>query len=351
MPLPTLTWSIATETLISATTLAYDTFLNAIETMVNASAGWRVNAKNLDAGNSRGWVELAPRTALSGVAAGRVLILFSTGTVAGAAGTERPLQACRNAPWASSTTVLACKLWVGFSDNANSTLSVGPANDPWTSATPYGAANWSKLFPLNATVPVANSFLNVIDSAEGICLYWTAAGTTANEINYVIAGRLLESADGETGNWMCAGGGAAGDSAASFTGWATVVSGQSGAPVSEASLQHSAGNFVRSWAAALSSGNLFGIGRAWSAANNNAVSGSMSNASVALFQAIVLGGGIYTAGSSDQFVGIFRQVRWGPAAYRGQQLFNAGVKQGICLNYTSSAGGAKPFGLWFDDFR
>lgn len=349
MPLPTLSWLTATETLISASTPDYAAFINAVEAKINASTYWAVNNKTLDAANSRGHIELKPKSSLAGVTEGRVLLLFSTGTAAGAGGLERPLAACRQPPWNSASTSLQCKMWVGFSDNANSSAS-GPTNDPWTSATPYGATpNWSRLFPLNANNPAANDTLGLIESAEGLCLYWAVVGGA--NIQGIIVGRLLEELDGNTGYWMLSGLYCSADNALTTTGWNSVASAAQLPPFGLGSFQHSAASPTRSWAVAFKSGLLYGVGRNWEAIAANQVTNAMSGPAGAVFQSILMGGGFYVSGSSDGLQGVLRQLRWGPPAYRGQRLFSGGIEQGIHLNYATVVVGAKPGGIWFDHFR
>jgi hypothetical protein len=346
MPLPVLTWAQTPASLITVGVPTYQEFLDKVESVINASTYWKVSKKTLDAGNSRGYVEIAPKSALAGVTEGRVMLMFSTGTVSGAAGSERPLQACRNAPWATATTSLACKMWAGVSDNANTADGVGPANDPWTSATPYGASNWSKLFPLNATIPAANATIGLIESAEVFALYWTTSA--GSEIEYLISGRGLEY-DDNTAYWMIGGIGGP-DTTASATGWNTIL-GLATPPIGACAVQNSTGTSTRAWTAALIGGNLYGIGRNFQTVDTSGVNAGFLSLTRARFAAIPLCGGIYTAGSNDADLGTFRQVRWGPPAYRGQILTDTGVTQGIHLNYAPASTGAKPWGLWFDNFR
>lgn len=347
MTLPVLTWTQTPASLISVGVPTYQEFLEKIEAVIAASTYWKVSKKTLDAGNSRGFVELAPKSALEGVTEGRVLILFSTGTVSGSAGTERPLSACRNAPWAASTTTLACKMWTGMSDNANTADGVGPANDPWTSSTPYGASNWTKLFPLNVVIPGANATIGLIESAEVFALYWSTS--VGNDIQYLIGGRGLEY-DDNVAYWILTSGGAATDTSASSTGWNGVMQAQL-APLAHVQYQHSAGVAARAWGAAIISGFLYGLGRNFLTVDLSGANAGFLSLTRARFAAIPLCGGIYTAGSNDAELGTFRQVRWGPPAYRGQVLTDSGVTQGIHLNYATAATGAKPWGLWLDNFR
>ena len=348
MPLPVLTWNIASETLISGSTPTYADFLNAVETKINASTHWRVNNKTLDAGNSRGFIEIAPVSTLAGVVDGRVLLLFSTGTVAGAGGTERPLQACRQPPWNINTSSLVCRMWAGMSPNAASTGS-GPANDPWTSATPYGnGPDWTKLFPLNANIPAANDTLGLIESAEGFCLYWAVNGGA--NIQYLLAGRLLESTDGNSAGWIMNAAYATSDANVSATGWNSIASTINYPPIALASVQHSSGGSVKSWGVTIVSSVVYGMGRDWEICSSQ-VQGSKSGSAGAVLQSIIVGGGPYTGGAADGFLGTLRQMRWGPAAYRGQRLFSGGIEQAICLNYATAGTGPKVGGLWFDNFR
>jgi hypothetical protein len=123
-------------------------------------------------------------------------------------------------------------------------------------------------------------------------------------------------------------------------------------PLNTADSNHSGGTPVRAWGLCLKSGVLYGIGQSrYSALSNNAVLGGYSGINAAMFQSIVLSGGTYFAGSQDALIGTFRQVRWGPAAYRGQVLSSGGVDQGIYLTYANAGSGAKIGGLWFDNFR
>jgi hypothetical protein len=347
MPIPVLTWTQTPASLITVGIPTYQEFLDKVEAVITASTYWKVSKKTLDAGNSRGYVEIAPKSSLAGVTEGRVLLMFSTGTVAGVAGSERPLQACRNVPWASATSSLACKMWAGMSDNANTADGVGPANDPWVSAAPYGASNWTKLFPLNCSVPAANATIGLIESAEVFALYWvTAAGA---DVQYLIGGRAIEY-DDETAYWAISGNGVA-ESTASSAGWVTTMNTGAASPITHGVDQHSGASASRSWLVCLISGFLYGLGRNFSTPSPSATSAGFLSLARARFAAIPLCGGVYTAGSNDSDLGTFRQVRWGPPAYRGQILTDSSVVQGIHLNYASAATGANPWGLWFDNSR
>lgn len=349
MALPVLTWLSAAETLIKVTTPTYADFLNAVETKVNASTHWKVNKKTLDAPNNRGYVELAPKSAVAGVTEGRILLLFSTGTVAGAAGSERPLKACRVAPNNTEDAGLTCKMWAGFSPDANSGIG-GPTNDPWTNATPYGASpQWSQLFALNNGIPAANGTLGIIESAEGICLYWS--DSTGSNLQGIIGGRMMESLDGNTGYWMLSGLKSALDSQAAGPGWNTIPSQNYLPPLGYGALNNSSNGNNGPWAVAFKSGVLYGIGRNWELINYGAGNYGYSGPDGALLQSVILCGGPYYSGQSGAFQGLMRQVRWGPDAYRLQRLYSSGVEQAICFNYANSASGAKPGGLWFDHFR
>jgi len=349
MTLPVLTWALTTQTTISVGAPTYADFLNAVENQINASTYWKVNNKTLDAGNSRGYIELAPKSLVAGVTEGRILILFSSGTVAGATGSERPLIACRNPPWNTATAALAVKTWVGFSPDANSSSS-GPVNDPWINSTPYGATPvWSRLFPLNAATPQNLSSMQCIESSDGIALWWT--GGSANDINGIISGKLLESVDGNTGYWMCSGLYTSNEAAApSGGGWNTPPTSDTFPPIAAGYTQNNTGAAARSWAVAFKGSTLYGIGRNWAINTSTFTAQGFSGPDGAALQAVLLCGNVFTS-SGDSLIGIFRQVRWGPAAYRGQKLFSGGVEQAICLNYLSSGAGVKHGGLWFDHFR
>lgn len=350
MVLPTLTWTSPAESLIKASTPNYSDFLNAIETKINASTHWKINKKTLDAGNSRGFLEIAPKSTLAGVTEGRILFLFSTGTVAGASGAERPLKACRIAPYDGQDTNLLCKMWAGFSPDANSSTS-GPANDPWTSATPYGATPlWSGLATVNSTYPVANSMLGLIESAEGLALYWTAA--SGNEINGLVMGRMMETLDGNTGYWMLHCLQSCTDNNFGTAGWYIQPGGLTAPPLGYSMYSQSLDTNVRPWTLVFKGNVLYGVGRNWeTGAQGGANAHGYSGVDGALLQAIILAGGTYFGGPAGYFQGIFRQVRWGPAAQRKQKLYSSGVEQAICLHYATASTGPQDYGFWFHHFR
>ena len=352
MALPVLTWNIINETIITVTVPTYADFLNKVESVIAGSTHWRVNAKNLDAVNSRGWIELAPKSNVAGVTEGRILLMYSTGSVSGSVGNERPLIATRQPPWDTASSGFYIKMWIGISNNAASAENVGPAADPWTNASPYGGSNWSRLFPLHSGYPSGSSFIGVIDSAESITIYWTSGNV--NQIQYFTAGKLLESVDGESASWLAFIGLTYGDFNTPAPGgpWISAPTTDNLPPIAQSTSQNSTGVNQRSVGFAIINGVLYGVGQSsFARVSSSSILSGMSNNTSAIFQAIPLSGGPYNTGASDSLLGFFRQVRWGPAAYRGQKLSSSGVEQGICLNYASASAGQKPWGLWFDHFR
>ena len=170
----------------------------------------------------------------------------------------------------------------------------------------------------------------------------------------IIGGRILEALDGNTGYWMLSGLYSQDDSASDVGAWSSYPNADYFPPLSAATRQHSVGYAYRSWAVGIKGGVLYGLGRNWDALNTSGqgvVAAGYSGSDGALLQALILAGGPYSAGVSDSFQGLMRQVRWGPAAYRGQKLFSSGVEQAIHLNYANAGVGVKPGGLWFDQFR
>jgi hypothetical protein len=201
---------------------------------------------------------------------------------------------------------------------------------------------------LNAGNPIANSTVQIIDSSEGIAVYWTAL-TTA-EIQGFVFGRLWETVDGNTAYWMLNGFASTGDNAAATTGWSLIPSGSSSPPLASALNQWNNGPATRGWAIGFKAGILYGFGKIFDTISGSSINQGYTGPDGAVLQAFILGGGVYTA-QSDNLQGIYRQVRLGPSAYRGQKLYSGGIEQAICLNYATLAVGQKPGGLWFDHFR
>lgn len=344
MPLPTLTWNRLAESTIpcAGATVTYAELLNKMKTVIDASTYWKATL-SLDAGNTRGWIELAPKSTDASIKDGRLLFVTTDGTVTGAAGSERPLTTYRQAPWNTGTTSLTPKSWVGFSPNAGTT---GPANDPWSNVgQPY--STWSKFLPVNITRPGLNQVMGFIESAESCALYWSHA--TAGIIGFHF-GRILESLDSEAVKWGLVNLflGTSDIQATATNAWSVIPASIDAAPIGAGSVQHSAGSTARAAAIAQDTdGTLYGFGR--TGFDSISSGGTYQTATEALFVPILLSGGVYANGSTDAPIGTLRQVRWGPPALRGQRLDSAGVPQGYHLNFSAST--VTKNGLWFDNFR
>jgi hypothetical protein len=215
------------------------------------------------------------------------------------------------------------------------------------------AAFWSKLCALNAGIPDAASTMQIIESAEGIALTWYTASQVQTQ--GIIAGRLVEDIGGETAIWMLSGISSSNDAYANGAAWTSIPTSSDYPPLGGAMSAYNANNSYRAWTFAIdASGLLIGCGRAHPEVfSGNSVIAGLANATQAAFTTILLGGGAYSPSQKDALVGIMRQVRWGPPAYRGQRLYAGSpiVEQGIHLNYAIASSGAKVGGLWFDHFR
>ncbi len=348
MTIPTLTWVKSSEQIIpcAGATVTYAEQLNKIKALIDASTYWNAFL-SLDAGNNRGYIELRPKSVTVGITEGRCIYCVANAPVTGAAGSERPLQANRLAPWATATTTLSCKQWVGFSPNAATT---GPDNDPWGGTTGVytgGAKVWSKLLGMNLAVPLPNQTMWVMESAEVISVGWTA---NSNQVACFTFGKIIEAVDGNSADWglivQCQG-----DSSAAIAPWNTVPSATDSAPLGAATAQSSAGVVARTAGVMQKTdGTLYGFGRT-QFDTLITVGAGYSNINDALLQAIIVSGGIYTSGGGDTLIGLLRQIRWGgPLAMRGQRLIdNVGATQALYLNFSLSA--TQKGGLWFHNSR
>lgn len=346
MALDTLTWTKSTEQSIpcAGATVTYAEFLDKMKALIDASTHWNATVTN-DTGNNRGYIELSPRSA--GVTGGgKLLYAMANTAVAGSAGSERPLQANRLAPWAAATSTLACTRWVGFAVGAG---SVTPS-DPWGATVPTYAspAAWSKFVACGTVVPPASQAMAIIESAEAICVYWTHA---ANQIAGFVFGKIVETPDGASADWGMILLGASGDATNSAGGWTSIPNTNTSPPLATAGMQHSGGSSVRAPGLMLKAdGSTYGFGRtSFATLTANDSGAGYSNSSEALLQAIVVAGGLYFSGSSDLLIGVLRQMRWGPPALRAATGYSNGVKIGVHLNFHAST--QQLGGLWFHDQR
>jgi hypothetical protein len=193
MPLPTLTWSKATQTTFTVVGAqpTIQEFLNKLETFVNTLTHWKVTAKVLDVtANLRGYIEIAPRSLTVGITEARALITY----VGKVSAISDPAAANRMAP---TFTLATSRTWAGISSNANTT---GPNADPFVGLA-YTAASWSKMQNLATALtdnPINGSGLGAIECEEALILYWY----TASGMQYVTIGKLLEDPTGETAEWL-----------------------------------------------------------------------------------------------------------------------------------------------------
>ncbi len=351
---PTLAWVKSAETSIpcAGATVTYAEFLNTLDTLIGASTYWN-STKSLDAGNTRGYIELRPKSATAGITEGRCLILFNTGTVGAATPNEKPSASFRLAPWSTATTTLTPRLWVGMSPNAATT---GPTNDPYgTGASqPYtgGSTVWTKLIPLNSTIPPTGQTMWIIESNEAIAVCWT---TAANTGAHIIFGKFWEAVDSLSTEWALAISKTTGETTAAAASWSSTVAADvsgndASPPFGCAYLQHSAGTAARAAGIAQKSdGTLYGLGRIQFSTVDTSNPRNYAGASGTLLEAVVLGGGTYTGGAQTGFLGFARQMRWGPAAKRSQTGSVSGVTKAYHLTYDNAT--AQGCGIWFHNDR
>lgn len=346
MALDTLTWTKSTEQAIpcAGATVTYAEFLDKMKALIDASTHWNATVTK-DAGNNRGYIELSPRSA-SVTGGGKLIYAMSNAAVPGAAGSERPLQANRLAPWATATSSLACTRWIGFAVGAD---AITPS-DPWSATAPLYAspAYWSKFIAHGVTVPPASQVMAIIESAEAICVYWTVA---ANQVAGFVFGKLVETPDGSSADWGAIVMPAAGDNTNAGSAWTAVPSTGALSPLGAAGHQHSVGAVTRAVGVMMKTdGALYGFGRTSFATLSTTEAGAgYANASEAMLQAIVVAGGLYFSGSSDSLIGVLRQMRWGPPALRAATGYSNGAKIGIHLNFHAST--QQLGGIWFHDQR
>jgi hypothetical protein len=285
--------------------------------------------------------------------------MLADGTIAAAAPNEKPSTAYRLAPWATATTTLTPRMWFGISPNANTT---GPTNDPWgTGASqPYagGSTVWSKLVPNSCTRPSSGRKMGAIECEEAICIWWEIDSSA--RICYAIFGKIIRNGANTEAKWALAVDTAQGDTTAPANGnsWSSSRNRWLGAvgavtPFGNGFVQHSAGTAIRPPCIAQdSNGTLYGWGRTDDAVVGDANAGrdrTYSNATEVFFPEILVSGGVYTAGTTDDTLGILRQIRYGPIARRGQATYDsAPAVKAICLNYDDTT--AIRGGLWFTQF-
>ena len=353
MTIPTLTWNRTNETPMAGAgaRLTGQEFITALATIITASTHWK-QVNNWDGVNARGWIEIAPKSATVGIKEGRLLIAVKT-----ADASNVPAIAARLAPWTTSGTMLA-DCFVGFSPDADST---GPVGEPITSATSADvypgktfsgliSVQWSETNATGAGFPNAGQALWIIESAEVLTIAWSV---TTNVIHYVTFGRALERPDGNDAYWSMFLTGAVSPVSIGTAPWTTVPA-STGHPLADSTTQNSVGVQAnhRGFAYLPSVGGgyaLYGCGKTDFSANIASI-GSYTSSEYAVLKGIALAGGPYFYGASDQLLGFWRQVRWGPAALRSQRLVDgAGVTQALYLHHNASTVGN--WGLWFDNFR
>lgn len=330
MPTPaTLTFVRSNETTITmagASATAIE-LLTAIKALVDASTYWN-GTLTTDAGNARAYLEFAPKSG----ATMRGLLAYSTGTVAGVVGTERPLKAFRQTPYATADATLAQRMWVGVSPDAGAT-----ANDPYAGGGTQPYTNWTKFLPVSSIQPPAGSTMWILESAEGIAVLWTVA---ANAVNGFEVGNYFEAADRQSTKASVVSLMAAGDTTAPATSHAwkvgnDVVAADYGLPAL-CNNQHSAGTALRVAMLVMGTDHiLYGAGR-----NQFDTLGTYAmdynGATAGMWENISLAGGQYVAGSSTQPLGYYRQHFWGPQLVRAQGASVAGVNTGYVMGYDSA---------------
>lgn len=335
MPLvpATLTWTQSADSAIAVAgaTATYDEFLNKIESLVNATTGWKVTQKTLDAANNRGYIELAPTSTATGITEARYLIAIATVSSGSAVHANN-----QQLPYSSSSSP---RIWVGFSNNANTT---GPTNSPYSSSQAY-TSNWSRMFLLGGTYPSNGHLFWTVDSAEGLALFWR---TSASSACGMVMGRLMELPDGTDalwGLWLTGGN------------WGQTTDATSAANLlSYAYYLGYNGTYTVGYGAGVSvymsaSGLLYACGVPYQDGNGNEYLG-YSSLTYAVFTTIVLSGGLWANGQGvNQLQGSWRQIRRGPAAIRRQRLIDSGVTQGYYLHFNSSTD--QTGGIWFDQQR
>ena len=354
MPIPTLTWSRSNGTPMAGAgaRLTAQEFIASLASVVDASTHWK-QVNSWDGANSRGWIEIAPKSTTAGIKEGRLLIAVKT-----ADATNVPSIAARLAPWSTHSGAIISDCFVGFSPDADST---GPAVDPITATTSadiYPSKTFSGLVSVQCgeisgagvAFPVSGQTIWRIESAEVLTLAWSVA---TGSINFIQVGKALERPDGEDSYWSMIFSGACAVLSAGSNPWNALPSNQLN-PIADSYLQHSAGSTTRHVGLAYlpafgGSYALYGAGKTDFSANVSA-NGSYTSSEFAVLKGVTLAGGPYFSGGSDQLLGFWRQVRWGPAALRSQRLVDGvGVTQALYLHYNGAAMGS--WGLWFDNVR
>lgn len=348
MPLNRLQWtqSTSTPTIAGATATAAQ-MLTGIENLISSSTYWN---KTKNATSTKGTIELAPKSTDADIKDGRCLICFSDDTIGAASPNERPSVSNRLAPYATATTTLTPKQWVGFSPNAGTT---GPGTDIWTStSSPY--TTWSKLVPLNTLRMSTGRKMGIIQSAQGICIWWQI--DSALFMQYIIFGRLSIKDDAVSANWCLF----TADTATQTTaptagyGWSSanyLATNAVSPPIASGYLQHSAGTPRKAIGLMFDGTTLYGVGRTFSTTTSTTADQDItykSTNSVRLVP-ITLSGGTYTGGASDDAIAQLRQIKLGPPAYRGQTITASAITQAICFHYHGST--TTRGGLWFDNYE
>lgn len=332
MPTPaTLTFARSAETVIpmvGATATAIE-FLTALKALIDASTYWNATQTN-DAGNGRGYLEFAPKSG----ATLRGLLAYSTGTVAGTAGTEMPSVNFRQAPWATATSALTQRMWVGVSPDAGTT-----ANNPYLAGgavQPY--TKWTKFMPVNTIAPPTASVMWIIESAEGIAVLWTVA---ANCVQGFIIGEYFEDLARNSTKALVAVCLSQPDSTVPATNACWFASGDAvtaeayGIP-SGCAVAHSAAAGLRAGCLVMGTdGVLYGAGRnQFDSIQPGAM--NLNGGTTGQFINISLGGGPYTAGSNTAPLGYFRQHFWGPQVLRSQGAWQGATNIGWAMGYDSA---------------
>ena len=197
MTIATLTWNLNAEYVIpvASTEATYSEFLNTLITMIGASTYWKVTGSGFDAGNNRGYVELASKDATAGITEGRVLIAYSS-----IQSSAKLNASWLNAPFAAAAATNLSRAWIAFSPNAN---TAGPVNDPFGASDPYSGKTYSKFWPCGGTRVAPGAIMGFIESNEAFCLYWTCYSDTSSvwQQQQIIAGRIAENYDASAAEW------------------------------------------------------------------------------------------------------------------------------------------------------
>lgn len=330
MTLPTLTWSKRTESsfIIAGAIPTLAEIITKFQTFVDGCTHWKCTQAVLDGANSRGYLEIAPRSAVAGITEGRCLITYNA------------LNPITGNNFVTGNKLLPAgsdnlsRIWAGISSNAN---TVGPTNDPYTGS-PYPGKSFSGLNNYGGTPP-NGAALGAIESAEGIVLYWFVGST----MFFIVFGRLAESLDGNSAEWCMLHGG--------YSGWSNTVSSINiPHPMYYASNNHSAGSANSMKGCVLrDDGSIISISRAQFDTLATLGQG-YAGVDYAVLQTIIASGGNWFNGVQTNLYCVMRQMRWGPPAFNLQRLIDSGSNtQAIAWNWSTST--SQVGAIWFDNQR